>query len=246
VGALDVRDALLVHAAFEMAGIGIGMRLLAGGLRRAESASLWRGPGFTLALGCLLGAIVGSKLAVWLEYPHLVRQHWASALLIFTGLAIVGGLIGGVVGVEIAKRVAGIRRATGDHFVLPLVFGISIGRIGCFLAGLHDDTYGLPTALRWGVDFGDGVPRHPTQLYEIGFVAALGALLLHFKPRLAAEPGLMFKLFLAGYLIWRVLIDCLKPVPYAYIAGLSGIQLLAALWLVWYIPQTVRQWRRLE
>jgi len=97
-----------------------------------------------------------------------------------------------------------------------------------------------------GVDFGDGVPRHPTQLYEIGFVAALGAVLLRFKPRLSAEPGLMFKLFLAGYLIWRVLIDCLKPVPYAYILGLSGIQLLAVIWLTWYIPQTVRQWRRLE
>jgi len=94
VGALDVGDALLVHAAFEMAGIGVGMRLLAGGLRRAESASLWRGPGFTLVLGCLLGAIVGSKLAVWLEYPHLVRQHWTSPLLIFTGQSIVGGLIG--------------------------------------------------------------------------------------------------------------------------------------------------------
>lgn len=246
MAALDVGNALLLHAAFEMAGIGVGMRLLAQGLRRTETASLWRGPGFTLALGCLLGAIVGSKLAVWLEYPHLVRQHWASPLLVFTGQSIVGGLIGGVVGVEIAKRIAGIHRATGDYFVLPLVFGISIGRIGCFLAGLHDDTYGLPTALPWGIDFGDGVPRHPTQLYEIGFVAALGMLLLGQRVRLAAEPGLMFKLFLSGYLIWRLLIDFLKPLPYAYVMGLSGIQLLAAIWLTWYIPVTVRQWRRLE
>jgi hypothetical protein len=56
----------------------------------------------------------------------------------------------------------------------------------------------------------------------------------------------MFKLFLAGYLMWRLLIDFLKPVPYAYIMGLSGIQLLAAIWLAWYIPLTVRQLRRLE
>jgi len=242
---MDVGDALLVHAAFEMAGIGVGMRLFAGSLRGAGGASPWRGPAFTLVLGCLLGAIVGSKLAVWLEYPHLVRQHWGSPLLIFTGQSIVGGLIGGVVGVEIAKRIAGIHRATGDHFVLPLVVGISIGRIGCFLAGLHDDTYGLPTSLPWGVDFGDGVPRHPTQLYEIGFVAVLGAGLLRFKPRLSAEPGLMFKLFLASYLVWRLLIDFLKPLPYAYATGISGIQLLAAIWLVWYLPITVRQLRRL-
>jgi phosphatidylglycerol---prolipoprotein diacylglyceryl transferase len=243
---MDVGNALLVHAAFEMAGIGVGMRLFAGNLRGAGSASLWRGPAFTLVLGCLLGAIIGSKLAVWLEYPHLVRQYWGSPLLVFTGQSIVGGLIGGVVGVEIAKRIAGIRRATGDHFVLPLVVGISIGRIGCFLAGLHDDTYGLPTSLPWGVDFGDGVPRHPTQLYEIGFVAALGAVLVRLRPRLSAEPGLMFKLFLASYLVWRLLIDFLKPLPYAYVLGLSGIQLLAAIWLAWYIPLAVWQLRRLK
>ncbi len=243
---MDVGDALLVHAAFEMAGIGVGMRLFAGSLRGAGSASLWRGPGFTLVLGCLLGAIVGSKLAVWLEYPHLVRQHWASPLLIFTGQSIVGGLIGGVVGVEIAKRIAGIRRATGDHFVLPLVFGISIGRIGCFLAGLHDDTYGLPTSLPWGVDFGDGVPRHPTQLYEIGFVAALGAVLLRLRARLSAEPGLDVQAF-SRRLSGVAPADRFPQTAAVRVRlGLSGIQLLAAIWLAWYIPLTVRQLRRLE
>jgi prolipoprotein diacylglyceryltransferase len=230
----------------EIAAIGVGMRIFAGSLRGAGSSSPWRGPAFTLVVGCLLGAILGSKLAVWLEYPHLVRQHWGSPLLIFTGQSIVGGLTGGVVGVEIAKRIAGIHRATGDHFVLPLLIGISIGRIGCFLAGLHDDTYGLPTSLPWGVDFGDGVPRHPTQLYEIGFVAAFGAVLLRLRARLSAEPGLWFKLFLVGYLMWRLLIDFLKPLPYAYVMGLSGIQFLAAIWLAWYVPLTVRQLRRLE
>ena len=35
------------------------------------------------------------------------------------------------------------------------------------LAGLHDDTYGLPTALPWGIDLGDGVPRHPAPLNDI-------------------------------------------------------------------------------
>ena len=58
--------------------------------------------------------------------------------------------------------------------VWPIAVGLAIGRVGCFLAGLHDDTYGLPTALPWGVDFGDGTPRHPTQLYEIAVVLPLG------------------------------------------------------------------------
>lgn len=43
---------------------------------------------------------------------------------------------------------------------------MAVGRLGCFFAGLPDYTYGVPTDLPWGVNFGDGVPRHPVQLYE--------------------------------------------------------------------------------
>jgi hypothetical protein len=78
--------------------------------------------------------------------------------------------------------------------------GLAMGRIGCFLAGLHDDTYGLPTSRPWGVDFGDGIPRRPTQLYEIAVVLPLGYVLHRAR---FATPGLAFKLFLSGYLLWR-------------------------------------------
>jgi phosphatidylglycerol:prolipoprotein diacylglycerol transferase len=242
---MDVRSALLVHAAFEMTAIGVGARLYSLNLRRHGHSSLIRGPAFGVAVGCLLGAIAGSKLAVWLEYPHLVRLYWGSPLLLFTGQSIVGGLIGGLVGVEIAKKLAGVRRSTGDDFVVPLVVGIAIGRIGCFLAGLHDDTFGVATDLPWGVDFGDGVKRHPTQLYDIAAVLSLGLALAWMRPRLAVEPGLEFKLFITGYLAWRVAIDFLKPVPYPYFDGLSGIQMLAGLFLLVYLPLVFRQSRRL-
>ena len=242
---MDARSALLVHAAFEMTAIGVGVRLYARNLRLRGNASLLRGSGFAVALGCLIGAIVGSKLVVWMEYPQLVRQHWGSPLLVFTGQSIVGGLIGGLIGVEVAKKLAGVRRATGDDFVLPLVAGIVIGRVGCFLAGLHDDTYGLATELPWGVDFGDGVKRHPTQLYDIAIVLTLWFALARARPLLSREPGLEFKLFLAGYLAWRVFIDSFKPVPFAYFGAISGIQLLAAAFLLGYAPLVARQLRRL-
>lgn len=242
---MDMRSALLVHAAFEMTAIGVGARLYTLNVRRHGQGSLTRGPGFVVAIGCLLGAIAGSKLAVWLEYPHLVRLYWGSPLLVFTGQSIVGGLIGGLIGVETAKKLSGIHRSTGDAFVMPLVVGIAIGRIGCFLAGLHDDTFGVATEMPWGVNFGDGVKRHPTQLYDIAAVLSLGLALAWARPRLAAEPGLEFKLFLTGYLAWRLAIDALKPVPYSYFDGLSGIQMLAALFLVAYLPLVFRQLRRL-
>lgn len=242
---MDARSALMVHAALEMAAIGIGIQLYARNLRRQGGVSLTRGPAFAVVIGCLLGAIAGSKLSVWLEYPHLVRLYWGSPLAIFTGQSIVGGLIGGLIGVEISKRMAGIQGSTGDAFVMPLVVGIAIGRIGCFLAGLHDDTFGIATSLPWGVDFGDGIKRHPTQLYDIAAVLVLGLALARALPWLSREPGLEFKLFLAGYLAWRLAIDALKPVPYAYAGALSGIQLLAAAFLAGYTPLIVRQLRRL-
>ncbi|MFG3757362.1 prolipoprotein diacylglyceryl transferase family protein, partial [Klebsiella pneumoniae] len=64
---------------------------------------------------------------------------------------------------------------TGARFALPLAIGIALGRIGCYAAGLDDFTYGIPTALPWGHDFGDGIQRHPVQLYECAAMAIFAA-----------------------------------------------------------------------
>jgi hypothetical protein len=63
---------------------------------------------------------------------------------------------------------------------------------------------------------------------------------------LVREPGLQFKLMLAGYLAWRLFIDGLKPVPYAYPGNLSGIQLICLVALAIYLPLTWRQFSRLR
>jgi prolipoprotein diacylglyceryltransferase len=93
--------------------------------------------------------------------------------------------------------------------------------VGCLLAGLSDDTYGTPTSLPWGVNFGDGISRHPTQAYEILFVVVL-AFVLQFLKRRPHQNGSLFRIFMAAYLTWRLLIDFLKPEPLVY--GLNLIQ----------------------
>jgi phosphatidylglycerol:prolipoprotein diacylglycerol transferase len=243
--AADAPTAVAVHTVLEMAGIFAGMRLLAGNLRAHAVGTIGHGPGFAVAFGCVLGAIAGSKLAVWLDRPDVAFALFTTPQLWLMGQSIVGALAGGLIGVEVGKRAAGITASTGDAFVVPLAVGIAIGRIGCFVAGLHDDTYGLPTTLPWGIDFGDGVARHPTQLYDIAFVAALALLLRRARPALTRVPGLSFKLFLTAYLAWRFAIDFLKPVPYAYPGGLSGLQVLAAIVLLLYAPFVARALRRL-
>ena len=95
----------------------------------------------------------------------------------------------------------------------------AVGRIGCLLAGLADDTYGKPTHLPWAVDFGDGIGRHPTQLYEIIFLMFLAVALIRL---VNLREGARFRIFLACYLTWRLVIDFYKPQP--LVAGLNIIQ----------------------
>ena len=185
----------------------------------------------SIIVATILGAFLGSKLLFLLEDPALTMQHWRDLAYIMGGKTIVGGLLGGTLAVEWTKARLGITRRTGDLFVLPLIVGMAIGRVGCFVSGLHDHTYGLATSLPWGVDLGDGISRHPVQLYEISFLAATGWLLHTARPVL--PEGGQFRGFLILYLAWRLAADFLKPG--ISVAGLTPIQWTCLFALLWYL-----------
>lgn len=199
-----------------------------------DSARLW------ILIGAILGAVVGTKVLAVLEHPEetwrswqALRQSEAPQLHAWLGgKTLVGGLLGGWAGVEIAKARLGVRTTTGDAFVPALVWGIAVGRIGCWLSGIDDRTYGLPTTLPWGMDLGDGVRRHPAALYESIFVLVVGAALwvhARFLPG-RAPPGLRFRQFFAAYFAWRWFIEGWKPTPKIY-ATMSAIQWASLLGL---------------
>ena len=232
--------AALVHALFEYGGIALGVALYRRARLRSGLGGLTQSGGFAVVAGLLLGAAIGNKLVFLIERPD-VWQGLLAGDLAMPGQSIVGGLLGGLIGVEIAKALTRQTRSTGDAMVWPIAAGIAFGRVGCFVAGLHDDTFGVATTLPWGVDFGDGVLRHPTQLYDA--IVALGlAAAVH--RRFTRVPGLAFKLFLSGYLLWRFGIDGLKPVPHAYAFGWSGIQWVCAVALAVYAPVVLKHWQR--
>ena len=148
------------------------------------------------------------------------------------GKTIVEGVVGGLAAVEWVKRCMGVTRSTGDLFAIPLAVGIAIGRVGCFLSGLGDHTFGLSTNVPWGVDFGDGIPRHPTQLYEILWLL----FLVFWLRRLNGKPhrdGDLFKTFTVGYFGFRLLIDFLKPG--VSLAGLTAIQWVCVAVLAYHL-----------
>jgi phosphatidylglycerol:prolipoprotein diacylglycerol transferase len=176
-----------------------------------------------ILVGCVFGALFGSTILAWIESANVYWPHRHELAAWLGGKTIVGGLLGGWIGVEIAKWRVGVKRATGDLFVFPLIFGMAAGRVGCFLTGLDDHTYGTPTTLPWGIDFGDHVLRHPTQLYEIAFLAVLGLLLWNVRSANRRE-GALFRLFMAGYLAMRFSIEFIKPSWKPYL-GTSAIQL---------------------
>lgn len=232
------------HPLFETLAYFIGFRMYL--LTRTKgdipaAKSIW------VVVAAILGAAIGSKLLYWLEDPVETARRWNDYAYMMGGKTIVGGLLGGLIAVEWIKKRIGITRSTGDDMVIPLILGIAIGRIGCFLTGMDDHTYGSPTRWITGVNFGDGMLRHPTQLYEIVFLLLLGASLLLLK-RSAAEGtirlpnGGLFQLFMAAYLMFRLGIDFIKPTPHPF-AGLNNIQLACLAGLIYY-ASLLRKWNK--
>jgi prolipoprotein diacylglyceryltransferase len=211
------------HPVFETLAYAAGYAVFKGG--RARRGDVIADPQrWTVIASAAVGALIGSRiLGLAEQWPTVIAALRSGQLLslLFTpgGKTIVGGLLGGWIAVELVKGILGIRSRTGDLFALPLCVGIAVGRIGCFIAGFADDTYGKRTGLPWGVNFGDGIPRHPTQLYEILFLVLLGIIV---SLPVRWPEGARFRIFLAGYLSWRFAIDFLKPQP--LVAGMNLIQ----------------------
>ena len=147
--------------------------------------------------------------------------------------SIVGALAGGIIAVELYKLALGIRGSTGAIWVGPLALGIAVGRLGCLFAGLGDETYGTPTSLPWAVDLGDGVPRHPVQLYEsLAMLAFLAVYLAGLRRRAAWTRTRAFYLFVLWYAAQRFCWEFLKP--YKRLVGPLDVFQLLGLGMILY------------
>jgi len=135
--------------------------------------------------------------------------------------------------VEVTKKLIGVRASSGDLFTFPLILGMMIGRVGCFFAGLEDNTYGRATDLPWGIDMGDGIHRHPTNIYEILWLGVIWLALIIIERKWKLRPGARFTIFMVLYLEFRFAIEFIKPAPQVFL-GLTTIQLAAELGVFYY------------
>ena len=198
-----------VHPLFDLAawaaGAAMGYSLYRWRLRDAVKALAVRtGPGYFFSLAA--GAVVGA----WLAGSLNTLRDAAPTL----SHSIAGAMAGAIVAVEVYKAMRGIKGSTGGVFVGSLCVGIIVGRFGCLFSGLPDRTYGVPTSLPWAVDLGDGIGRHPVQMYESAAMAVFLAVYLIGLARRA--PWAMrrgFYVAVAWYGAQRFLWEFLKPYP---------------------------------
>ncbi len=189
-------------------------------------------------LGGYFGAII---LASFEHYDVVLQNIETSKLALIQGKTIVGALLGGLISVEVYKKLIGYTKSTGDDIAIPLTISIAIGRVGCFLTGVSDSTVGRATNSIFGFDFGDGVKRYPLQLFEIAFLMVVLVILLRLRNR-EIWNGFKFQLFMFMYLTFRFFVEFLKDRA-TIVFNLSAIQIACALGLIYYAQLMYRKYK---
>ncbi|QVL33828.1 prolipoprotein diacylglyceryl transferase [Telmatocola sphagniphila] len=159
-----------------------------------------------IGISAFFGGTISAKLPfVLMNDPAMYSwETWFS-----DGKTLTTGLMGAYLGVEICKAIRGIRVKTGDGLALPLALALTIGRLGCFANGC---CAGKPTELPWGYDFGDGIPRHPTQLYESVFHGFWVWILARWQisNQFATQR---LKIYLIAYCVFRFVMEFIRIEP---------------------------------
>ena len=186
-------------------GMGVGIALYRWRLKEvtAEVARVADGGYFAcLAIGAIVGAYASGSFTFWGQGVFALAH------------SVAGALVGAIVAVEAYKLVRGIRMSTGIVFTGPFAAGVAVGRWGCLFAGTADQTFGIPATLPWAVDLGDGIARHPVQVYEsLAMAAFLAAFVLALRTRATWAMRHSFYWLAITYGAQRFIWEFLKPYP---------------------------------
>ena len=149
---------------------------------------------------------IGLRMSVGARGVDILSQFLIEAILI----SITGGIIGVIIVMILFARMKKKPFLTVSDFVVPLVpLGLMFGRVGNFING---ELWGRPASpdLPWAMIFpqaGDGIPRHPSQLYESFGEGLLLFLLLWFISRKPRPAGLVSGVFCFGYGAARFIVE---------------------------------------
>ncbi len=168
-----------------------------------------------VVLGGRTGYILFYNLGFYLANPLKLFAVWEG------GMSFHGGFLGVMAAFLLYARRKKIPFLTLiDMAALCAPVGLGLGRLGNFING---ELYGRATNAPWGIIFpgSDGVPRHPSQLYE----AFLEGLVLFFVVRFVSKTtktgGVTTCAAIAGYGLFRFCVEFVRQ-PDAHIGLVFG------------------------
>lgn len=194
----------------------------------------------------LIGVILGGRLGYVLFYnPAFFLANPVEVIKVWQGgMAFHGGLLGVSAAMWIFARRRNIHVLNvSDRVAMVTPIGLFLGRISNFING---ELQGRVTEVPWAMVFanGDGLPRHPSQLYEAGLEGlALGLVMLFGARRGWLQlRGRMTAMLLLGYGMARFAVEYVRE-PDPQLGLLWGIgtigqmlclpMIMAGLYLIW-------------
>lgn len=179
-----------------------------------------------LILWLIGGVIFGGRLGYCLQnLTEWVRDPMYFFKFSQGGMAFFGGLAGVVLVLIFYSRRKGLRFAVlGDVCTVPAALGLGLGRIANFING---ELPGVKTDGTWGVIFPgtDGVPRHPSVLYEMVTHFALAGILIWAGRQdwSGRRPGILGAMFVLFYGLLRVVTEYFREAE-TYVGPLTNGQ----------------------
>ena len=179
----------------------------------------------------ILGTILGGRLGYVLFYKfgEYVAEPWRVFYVWEGGMSFHGGMLGVILALAWFARSRRQDWLAVTDFIAPLApLGPAAGRLGNFI---NAELWGRPASVPWAVVFPnvDGVPRHPSQLYEFALEGVvLFTLLWWFSSRSRAR-GAVSGAFLLGYGLLRFLVEFTRE-PDGFL-GLLSFGLSMGQWL---------------
>ena len=160
----------------------------------------------------VLGVILGGRLGYMLFYKFdYYLANPAEVLMVWKGgMAFHGGFIGVLAAMALFARKTGRTFFQVTDFIAPLVpLGLAAGRIGNFINGelwgrVSDAS--MPLAMIFPQAH-DGLPRHPSQLYQFALEGVLLFIILWRFSAKTRPVGQISALFLLGYGSFRFIAE---------------------------------------
>ena len=179
-----------------------------------------------LILGARFGYVLFYDLASYAKSPLEVFAVWHG------GMSFHGGAIGTLFSGYLCCRKFNVDFwKAADLVVVTAPIGLGLGRFGNFING---ELYGRVTDVPWAMVFPGGgpLPRHPSQLYELGLEGVLLFSILWIAKDRRHTPGMMTALILILYGLFRFFVEFFRE-PDAQLGFITGPftmgQILSAL-----------------